>query len=75
MLGKNFAPTIEVPNVKKNKITEYTRSTFLKKEWSQESISSIVFFLNIHKDLQYRSKVWTHLFSFFKTAVEIGPLG
>ena len=25
--------------------------------------------------LQYRSKVWTHFFSFFKTAVEIGPVG
>jgi len=26
-------------------------------------------------NLQYRSKVWTHFFSFFKTAVEIGPVG
>ena len=25
--------------------------------------------------IQYRSKVWTHFFSFFKTAVEIGPVG
>jgi len=25
--------------------------------------------------IQYRSKVWTHFFSFFKTAVEIGPAG
>jgi len=24
---------------------------------------------------QYLSKVWTHFFSFFKTAVEIGPVG
>ena len=24
--------------------------------------------------IQYRSKVWTHFFSFFKTAVEIGPV-
>ena len=26
-------------------------------------------------NIQYRSKVWTHFFSFFKTAVEIGPVG
>jgi len=26
-------------------------------------------------EVQYRSKVWTHFFSFFKTAVEIGPVG
>ena len=25
--------------------------------------------------IQYRSKVWTHFFSFFKTAVEIRPVG
>jgi len=30
---------------------------------------------DVESKVQYRSKVWTHFFSFFKTAVEIGPVG
>ena len=34
-----------------------------------------LFFCPVYWNIQYRSKVWTHFFSFFKTAVEIGPVG
>ena len=46
---------------------------------------SFMFFFNVYfkfvndfvdtGSIEYRSKVWTHFFSFFKTAVEIGPVG
>ena len=43
------------------------------KEWAKWVTESVNLLYIFH--VQYRSKVWTHFFSFFKTAVEIGPVG